>query len=55
MLTPQADASGPAGDVEGNFEKFLVSGTGEVVARFCPGTGPEAAEVISAIEKQLSR
>lgn len=54
-LTAHPDASGRAGDVEWNFEKFLVSGTGEVVARFRPRTEPEAAEVIEAIEAQLGQ
>lgn len=54
-LTQQADAAGEAGDVQWNFEKFLVSGTGEVVARFRPRTEPEAPEVIEAIEEQLAQ
>jgi glutathione peroxidase len=37
-----------------NFEKFLVSRTGEVVARFAPDTQPDAPELVAAIEKQLS-
>ncbi|HEY5836787.1 glutathione peroxidase [Streptomyces sp.] len=49
------DASGEAGDITWNFEKFLVSAEGEVVARFRPGTEPEAAEVTGAIEAQLRR
>ncbi|MBT0767417.1 glutathione peroxidase [Kineosporia sp. J2-2] len=52
-LTAHPDASGEAGDVQWNFEKFLVSGAGEVVARFRPRTEPEAPEVVAAIEKQL--
>ncbi len=54
QLTSHPDASGQAGDVEWNFEKFLLSGTGEVVARFRPRTVPEAPEVIAAIEGQLA-
>ncbi|MGO4418155.1 glutathione peroxidase, partial [Streptomyces sp. MCAF7] len=41
--------------VQWNFEKFLVSPRGEVVARFRPRTEPEAAEVVAAIEAQLPR
>ena len=52
-LTTQPDAGGEAGDVQWNFEKFLVSAQGEVVGRFRPGTQPEAAEVLAAIEAQL--
>jgi glutathione peroxidase len=37
-----------------NFEKFLVSRDGEVLARFSPVVEPEADEVTSAIEKALA-
>jgi glutathione peroxidase len=37
-----------------NFEKFLVSRSGEVVARFAPDTQPDAPELVAAIEKQLN-
>ncbi|TRW85498.1 glutathione peroxidase [Mycolicibacterium sp. 018/SC-01/001] len=52
-LTKAADAGGEAGDVQWNFEKFLVSADGEVVARFRPRTAPDAPEVIEAIETVL--
>src|SRR5579872_7298659 len=35
-LTETADGEGNAGDIQWNFEKFLVSPTGEVVGRFRP-------------------
>ncbi|MEV0965046.1 MULTISPECIES: glutathione peroxidase [unclassified Streptomyces] len=53
-LTRFPDADGEAGDVQWNFEKFLVSPQGEVVARFRPRTEPEAVEVVAAIEAQLA-
>ncbi|GLY31137.1 glutathione peroxidase [Kineosporia sp. NBRC 101731] len=53
QLTQQPDGSGEAGDVAWNFEKFLISGTGEVLARFRPRTEPESPEVVAAIEAQL--
>jgi glutathione peroxidase len=53
-LTATEDASGEAGDVTWNFEKFLLSPKGEVVGRFRPRTEPEAQELIAAIEAQLS-
>lgn len=53
LLTRHADARGRAGDVEWNFEKFLVSPGGEVLARFRPKTEPESEEVIAAIEAAL--
>ncbi|MBI5336714.1 MAG: glutathione peroxidase [Mycolicibacterium rufum] len=52
-LTRAADDSGEAGDVQWNFEKFLVAPGGEVVRRFRPRTVPDAPEVISAIEEVL--
>lgn len=52
-LTARADAAGEAGDVQWNFEKFLISPDGEVVDRIRPRTEPEALEVVAAIEAQL--
>ena len=52
-LVQTPDAAGAAGEVEWNFEKFLLSATGEVVARFRPPVDPEADEVIDAIERAL--
>ena len=49
-LVEATDADGNAGEVEWNFEKFLVAPSGDVVARFRPRTDPEADEVIAAIE-----
>ncbi|MFG1924784.1 glutathione peroxidase [Cryptosporangium sp. NPDC048952] len=54
-LTAHADAAGDAGDVQWNFEKFLVDRDGAVVGRFRPRTEPESAEVVDAIESQLAR
>ncbi|MER5743178.1 glutathione peroxidase [Streptomyces sp. NPDC059913] len=52
-LTQLADADGEAGDVQWNFEKFLISPAGLPVARLRPGTDPEAPELVAAIEAQL--
>lgn len=38
-----------------NFEKFLVSKTGEVVARFAPDTTPDAPALLAAIESELAK
>lgn len=54
-LTKASDADGNAGDIQWNFEKFLVAPNGEVVKRFRPRTEPDAPEVISAIEEVLPR
>jgi glutathione peroxidase len=53
QLTSVPDAEGKAGDVSWNFEKWVVSGTGDVVARFRPMTTPDAPEVRAAIESVL--
>ena len=52
-LEQTADADGEAGDVKWNFEKFLVSPEGSIVARFRPQTTPDSAEVVSAVEALL--
>ncbi|MFF7215012.1 glutathione peroxidase [Streptomyces sp. NPDC008238] len=52
-LAETADAEGQAGDVQWNFEKFLVAADGRVVGRFRPRTEPEADEVVAAIEAHL--
>jgi glutathione peroxidase len=52
-LTRTPDAEGEAGDVKWNFEKFLVSPTGDVVGRFRPQVTPEDPALLSAIEAQL--
>ena len=54
-LTAVTDAAGDAGDVQWNFEKFLLSPAGEVVGRFRPRTQPDAPEVRTAIEALLPR
>lgn len=54
-LTRTVDADGKAGDVQWNFEKFLLAPGGEVVKRFRPRTEPDAAEVVGAIEAVLPR
>ncbi|MDA2889528.1 glutathione peroxidase [Mycolicibacterium sp. BiH015] len=54
-LTRVADDSGESGDVQWNFEKFLVAPGGNVVRRFRPRTVPDDPEVISAIEDVLPR
>jgi glutathione peroxidase len=54
VLTRAEDADGEAGDVQWNFEKFLVSRDGDVVARFRPRTQPEDPAVVEAVEAQLA-
>jgi glutathione peroxidase len=52
-LTEVPDAAGVAGDVQWNFEKFLVDTDGEVLARIRSKTAPESDEVVSVIESHL--
>lgn len=52
-LTPVADAEGRDGDIQWNFEKFLVDADGRVVARFAPTVVPDDPAVVSAIESAL--
>ncbi len=54
-LTKAVDSDGSAGDIQWNFEKFLVSPDGAVVNRFRPRTEPDAPEVIDAVEAVLPR
>ena len=51
-LTQNAD---PTGDVAWNFEKFLISKSGEIVGRFESGVTPEDAALTGAIEAQLAK
>jgi glutathione peroxidase len=51
-LTKVEDADGTAGDVQWNFEKFLVTPDGSVT-RFRPGVEPQDPAIVSAIEASL--
>jgi glutathione peroxidase len=53
-LVETPDADGEAGDVQWNFEKFLVASDGTVLGRFRPQTEPESDEVIAAIEQAIA-
>ena len=52
-LTAVPDADGDAGDIQWNFEKFLVGADGQVIARFRPRTLPESEEITSAVKAAL--
>jgi glutathione peroxidase len=52
-LTGTPDATGQAGDITWNFEKFLVAPSGTVVARFRPQVTPDAPELVAAVEANL--
>ena len=53
-LTEVPDAAGEAGDIQWNFEKFLVGPDGKIAGRFRPRTDPEAQEIVAAIESALA-
>ncbi len=44
----------PTGDVEWNFEKFLINKEGDAVARFKSSVEPESIEIQKAIEDLLN-
>ena len=52
VLTAVPDAEGDAGDVQWNFEKFLLSKNGEVVARFRPLVDPADPALVEAVRAQ---
>jgi glutathione peroxidase len=54
ILTAVPDAEGTAGDIQWNFEKFLIASDGTVLNRFRPRTEPDAPEVRAAIEAALA-
>ncbi len=50
-LVDAPDEEGRSGDVQWNFEKFLVDGSGRVVARFSPKVEPEDARLVAAVQQ----
>ena len=50
-LTAVPDADGTAGDVQWNFEKWLLSPDGEPVARFRPRTEPDDPSITTALDR----
>ena len=52
-LTQVADADGKSGDISWNFEKFLISPTGEIVGRYGPMTAPDDPKLVADIEANL--
>ena len=54
-LTQLKDGAGQAGDINWNFEKFVVSADGAQVTRFSPKTKPDDPAVIAAVEAALPK
>lgn len=52
-LTDAPDQDGNSGDIQWNFEKFVVGADGSVIQRFSPQVTPDDARVIAAIESTL--
>ncbi|MBF6081589.1 glutathione peroxidase [Nocardia cyriacigeorgica] len=52
-LVDTADAEGAAGDIQWNFEKFLIARDGTVAGRFRPRTTPDDAALVAAVEALL--
>lgn len=52
-LTQVADADGAAGDIQWNFEKFLIGRDGSVLGRFRPRTEPKDPAITGALEAAL--
>jgi glutathione peroxidase len=52
-LVQSADEEGRDGDISWNFEKFLIEGSGKVVARFSPRVVPEDPRLVEAVESVL--
>lgn len=50
-LVSTPNQEGEAGDVQWNFEKFLVARDGAVVARFAPGVTPDDPQLVDAIDR----
>ncbi len=52
-LTAIPDQNGRLGDIQWNFEKFVVAPGATAVTRFSPTTNPEADELVAAVEAVL--
>ena len=49
-LVETPDETGKTGDIGWNFEKFIVSAEGQVVARFSPMVAPDDARLVQAVQ-----
>lgn len=52
-LVPHADAEGEAGEIQWNFEKFLISADRERIYRFRSKTEPKAPVLVATLEAAL--
>ena len=54
VLTATADGEGRSGDIQWNFEKFVVGADGSVLGRFSPMVEPDAPELLDCINSALA-
>ncbi|MGE0399855.1 MAG: glutathione peroxidase [Kofleriaceae bacterium] len=54
-LVTLPDDKGKTGDIQWNFEKFVVSADGKTITRFSPKTKPDDPKVVAAIEAGLPK
>jgi glutathione peroxidase len=54
-LTRINDGGGKAGDIQWNFEKFVIASDGKHVTRFRPQTKPDDPAVVQTIETSLTK
>jgi glutathione peroxidase len=54
MLTLSGMGPKQKGDILWNFEKFVVSRDGEVIARFAPTVEPTAPDLVAVLERALA-
>ncbi len=53
-LVEAPDEQGRSGEVQWNFEKFLIGADGSVLARFGPGVEPEDPRVVEAVRAAVA-
>jgi glutathione peroxidase len=54
VLTETPDGEGQAGDIQWNFEKFVIGSDGSVLGRFRPLVEPDAPELLDCINSALA-
>src|SRR5581483_6821770 len=54
VLTETPDSEGQAGDIQWNFEKFVVGSEGRVLGRFRPLVEPDAPELLNCINSAMA-
>jgi glutathione peroxidase len=54
VLTEQADSDGNAGDIQWNFEKFVVGKDGAVLGRFRPLIEPDDSALRACIDEAIA-